>query len=124
MAKLTAVANEDIPANRLCCLDVGDDPAKIYVRLATADEAPDFCSTSSIASGEEATVEITDSVFWNVEVGSSSVPAGSSVNVLEGGMVGHDGNLGTYVGYTLEQGNAGDVVKIRRNYKVKSNRLG
>jgi len=127
MRQITAIATEDIPANRLCCLASGGDPDKVYVRLAKADEAADFCSKRTISQGEEVTVDLEGSGYWEVEFKATeqanSVAAGISVNVLDGGYIGMDGNLASYIGYTLEPGSDGDVIKIKKQYKVKASRI-
>jgi hypothetical protein len=125
--QIKAIASENIPANRLCCLDNGENPDIIYVRLAMADEAADFCSKRSISAGEEVVIDLDGDGYWEVELGetsqASSVGAGISVNVLDGGLIGVDGNLASYIGYTLESGEVGDVVKIKKLYKVKASRI-
>jgi len=127
MRQITAIATEDIPANRLCCLAGGGDPDKVYVRLAYADEAADFCSKRAISQGEEVTVDLEGDGYWEVEFKATeqanSVAAGISVSVLDGGYIGKDGNLVSYIGYTLEPGSDGDVIKIKKQYKVKANRI-
>lgn len=127
MRQITAIATEDIPANRLCCLAGGGDPDKVYVRLAKADEAADFCSKRAISQGEEVTVDLEGDGYWEVEykanAGYDTIAAGISVNVLDGGYIGLDGNLASYIGYTLEPGSDGDVIKIKKLYKVKASRI-
>lgn len=106
----------DIPENRLLCLAGGDEAS---VRLAKAEEAPDFFSTTALKDGDRVDVRFRDRRVWRAEA-SEDIREGISLEVTDGGRVREmrfkDGV--TRIGYSLRAAKAGEVVEYMRLYKV------
>lgn len=126
--EIFAVATEDLPADRLLCLErpKDGDEETVYVRLSRPGERPDFHTTRAIKEGEKFRVRITDSKFWKAEAGED-LEAGVSVEPgADGKLLRIDnpesGGIAT-IGYTLHAAKAGEPVKFTALYKVAQYRL-
>lgn len=120
MKEVQAIVYEDIPANRVLMLkgsanDPELDTGKIYLKLAEKGVNPDMVSTKSLESGEEVTVTIKGSPVWKAEL-SADTHAGTLVSCDGEGKIRVTtvGEHATYIGYSLENGKAGDVIHFAR----------
>lgn len=129
MTKITAIAYEDIPANRLLVLKgAGNDPElnedKIYLKLAEEGNIPDFMSRKDLSEGDEVEITIENSPIWSVET-SEKIRPGTSVGVTEQGKLKFTRSTDKYyVGYSIEGGESGDNIQYVRQAGVTSHAFG
>jgi len=108
----------DIPANRLIILTrPKEDPDMVHIKVSGELNSPEFVSTRDLKNGEIVEISLTAKKIWEVEVGEN-IEAGVPVVSGKGGKIVRDirGNKENpaWVGYTVEAGEEGDVVKIVR----------
>lgn len=120
MNEVTAVVYENIPANRTLELKgAGNDPEldsdKIYIKLASKGTDPDMVSTKELQEGEEVTVTIKGSPVWKAELSADTRP-GTLVSCDGEGLIRWTSTRdhSRYIGYSLEGGQAGDVIHFAR----------
>lgn len=122
MVKFEAKMHEDVPANRMLQLyRPKKDTGSVYLKMAERTAGPEFVSTSDLKKGETVTVTVRDNTIWKVEAGENieagvpvvSGPGGTIVRDIRG-----DERQAYSVGYSIESGEKGDVIKIVRSYRV------
>jgi len=118
--KITAIVYEDIPSFRTLMLkgsanDPELDTSKIYLKLAEKGTDPDMISTKSLKAGDEVSVTIKGSSVWRATL-SEDTPAGTLVSCDGDGKIRWTqvGEHARYIGYSLENGKAGDVIHFAR----------
>jgi len=116
--QVKAIVVGDIPAHRLLWLISSEDGETMRIKLPSKGGYPvDFVSTEPLEDGQEVTITITGSKIWRVEAGEKVAP-GDNVYADEDGRIMN--NNSTYlhsVGYVLDAGEEGDIVRMVRNYK-------
>lgn len=113
----------DIPANRLLWLGTSEDGETMVVKLPDEGGYPvDLVSTKPLEDGEEVTVTITDNKIWRVEAGREVKP-GDNVYCGEDGRLTIDKNYLHSIGYVLDAGEEGDIVRMVRNYKFMDSKM-
>ena len=117
--KIKAVVEGDIPSNRLLWLYNSDDGKTLKVGLPKElGNYVDFLSTKELKDGEEVTVEIqNDNRIWTVETATKMV-AGASVATDTNGCIGQYSSAPIRIGYALDAGEPGDLIRVVRNPKV------
>lgn len=108
----------DIPANRLVILTrPKENLDMIHIKLSDELNSPEFVSTRDLKDGEVVSISLTIKKIWEVEVGEN-IEAGVPVVSGKGGKIVRDirGNKENpaWVGYTVESGEEGDIVKMVR----------
>lgn len=116
--QFTAVAHEEIPANRLVVLTVRgktEEDDRVRIRLATEGEYPDFIAKRELKEGEEVTVRITGADTWTVEA-AEDIRAGVDIGTAEGGKVVESlaKDAPAPIGYSIHSAKAGELVKYVR----------
>lgn len=130
MTKFTAVVYEDIPANRLIGLKgaYGEDDldvGKIYLKKAEKDWIPDMISTTNLKKGDTVQVSIVNSPVWEAELSKDTRP-GTLISSDDDGKVCATNirDFKRYVGYSIEGGKAGDVIKYVRKTGTLDHAVG
>src|SRR5690625_866012 len=108
MTSFKALVTEDVPRNRLLSKS---GVSNVTLSITLPGETPEFRSTGSLKQGRIVTVKFNNKPSWNV-LAEEDIPAGSSVEVGNGGMVipSKDG-----FGYVLEDVEAGRVATVIRS---------
>lgn len=123
-AQVKAVVVGDIPAHRLLWLRADEEGKTLKVGLPTQDGYPvDFVSTRELKDGEEVTVTIKGDPIWLVETAEKVRPGDNVYADSTGRLIGSHSKHLHSVGYVLDAGQEGDVVRLVRNYKFYSDRL-
>jgi len=124
--KIKAIVTEDIPAYSLVALRGarGDDPNNIYLMKNKKDWIPDFYSTKDLKEGEEILVKIEGSPIWKVRLAKDTRP-GTLISAYDNGEAGltNTQEHKYFIGYSLEGGKAGDVIRYVRKTGVLSQAL-
>lgn len=124
MSKFKATVVGDIPANRLVILIEGETEEDIYIKLPSeVGNYVDFVSTGDLEDGQQVTVTISDKAVWDVEAGSD-IQAGANVSAdTDGRIIEHTTNP-IRVGYAINSGKEGDIIKMVRHPKIVLDFLG
>ena len=123
-AQVKAVVEGDIPAHRLLWLVDSEDGETIRIKLPSRGGAPvDFVSTKPLEDGQEVTVTITGSKIWRVEAGEKVAPGDNVYADEDGRIVVHNSTYLHSVGYVLDAGEEGDIVRMVRNYKFVDSKM-
>src|SRR5690625_2679640 len=117
--KIKAVVEGDIPSNRLLWLYNSDDGKTLKVGLPKEiGNYVDFLSTRELKDGEQVTVEIQNkNRICTVETATKMV-AGANVATDTNGCIGQYTSAPIRIGYALDAGEPGDLIRIVRNPKV------
>jgi len=114
----------DIPAHRLLWLINSGDGETMRIKLPSVGGHPvDFVSTKPLEDGEEVTVTITGSQIWRVEAGEKVAPGDNVYADEDGRIISHHSDYLHSVGYVLDAGEEGDIVRMVRNYKYADSKL-
>ena len=117
-AHIKAVVVGDIPAHRLLWLITSEDGETMRIKLPSKGGYPvDLVSTKPLEDGQEVTVTITGSKIWRVEAGEKVAPGDNVYADEDGRIVVHNSTYLHSVGYVLDAGEEGDIVRMVRNYK-------
>ena len=120
METVKATVVGDIPAHRLLWLITSEDGETMRIKLPSKGGQPvDFVSTSPLEDGQEVTITITGNPVWKVEAGEKVAPGDNVYADEDGRIVSHNSTYLHSVGYVLDAGEEGDVVRMVRNYKFK-----
>lgn len=120
MAQIDAIVEGDIPANRLCTLDVSDaDSSTAGITLQTGKPSelgpPEFNATNSYTDGENVVIDTyeTDPV-WTVETAGAIEAGAPVINDGTGKVKQHDpaNQALALVGYSLRQAANGTNITI------------
>lgn len=123
MSKVVARVVGDIPANRLLWLYSSEDGKEMLIGLPKErGNYADFISKQPLKDGQEVTVNITGDPIWTVEAGTR-VDVGANVSVDTDGRVGSYTSSPIRVGYSLDYGEEGDLVRVVRHPKVYLNNI-
>mgnify|MGYP001224195717 FL=1 len=118
MNRVKAKVAGDIPAHRLLWLTKSEDDETLGIKLPSEGGRPvDFVSTKPLEDGQEVTVTITGSQIWRVEAGEKVAPGDNVYADEDGRIISHNSNYLHSVGYVLDAGEEGDIVRMVRNYK-------
>lgn len=118
MEKVKAIVVGDIPAHRLLWLTTSKDGKTMMIKLPSKGGYPvDFVSTKPLKDGQEVTITITGSKIWRVEAGAKVAPGDNVYCDEDGRIVVHNKNYRHSIGYVLDAGEEGDIVRMVRNYK-------
>lgn len=121
--KITAIVDGDIPAHRLLWIYRNDENKLIIGLPKEIGNYVDFVSTRDLQDGEEVTIELRDNRIWKVEVAGTGVYPGANVAVDTDGRVGCYSSAPIRIGYSLDAGEEGDVVRIVKHPKVILSKL-
>lgn len=120
MTTFTATVYEDIPANRLIGLkgagsDESLDANKIYLKKAEKDWLPDLVTSVALNEGDTVQVTITNKAVWEAELSKDTRP-GTLVSCDDDGKIcpTNTRDFKSHIGYSIEGGKAGDVIKYVR----------
>src|SRR5690606_40012811 len=83
-----------------------------------------FVSTKPLEDGQEVTITITDNKIWRVEAGEKVAPGDNVYADEDGRIVVHNSTYLHSVGYVLDAGEEGDIVRMVRNYKFVDSKMG
>ena len=118
MNRVKAKVAGDIPAHRLLWLTKSEDDETLGIKLPSEGGRPvDFVSTKPLEDGQEVTVTITNNKIWRVEAGEKVEPGANVYADEDGRIISHNSNYLHSVGYVLDAGEEGDIVRMVRNYK-------
>ena len=118
MATLKAKVVGDIPAHRLLWLIRSEDGETMRIKLPSKGGTPvDFVSTEPLKDGQEVTITIKGNPVWRVEAGEKVAPGDNVYADEDGRIVVHNSTYLHSVGYVLDAGEEGDIVRMVRNYK-------
>lgn len=118
MSKIIAKVEGNIPKNRLLWLYAGDTPDEMKIGLPRElGNYVDFLTNVDLEDGQEVTVNITGNPIWTVEC-ATNVVVGGNVSVDTDGRVGSYTSAPIRIGYALDSGQEGDLIRIVRNPKV------
>src|SRR5690625_796664 len=117
--KIKAVVEGDIPSNRLLWLYNSDDGKTLKVGLPKEiGNYVDFLCTRELKDGEEVTVETQNkNRIWTVET-ATKMGAGANVATDTNGGIGQYTSAPIRIGYALDAGEPGDLIRSVRNPKV------
>ena len=118
MEKVKAIVVGDIPAHRLLWLITSEDGEMMRIKLPSKGGYPvDLVSTKPLKDGQEVTITIKGSKIWRVEAGEKVAPGDNVYADEDGRIVVHNSTYLHSVGYVLDAGEEGDIVRMVRNYK-------
>ena len=124
--EIKAIVTEDIPAYSLVALRGAgeDDPDNIYLMKNKKDWIPDFYSIKDLKEGEEITVKIEGNPIWKVRLSKDTRP-GTLISAYDNGEAGltNTREHKYFIGFSLEGGKAGDVIRYVRKTGVLSQAL-
>jgi|SRR5690625_1368786 len=129
MTTFTAVVYEDIPANRLVGLKgvqgEGLDAGSIYLKKAEKDWIPDMVTSVNLIEGDTVQVTIANSPIWEAELSKDTRP-GTLVSCDDDGKIcaTNTRDFKRHIGYSIEGGKAGDVIKYVRKTGTLDQALG
>jgi|SRR5690625_100561 len=116
-----AIVTEDIKAYSLISLRGAreDDPDNIYLQANLKDRNPDLYATKDLKEGDEVFINIEGRPVWQVRL-SNDVRPGAMISAEDNGEARMTSPLlhKQYLGFTIEGGKAGDVVKYVRKTGV------
>lgn len=114
----------DIPANRLLWLVKSEDGETMTLKLPSEGGYPvDLVSKKPLEDGEEVTITITDNKIWRVEAGEKVAPGDNVYADEDGRIISNHPDYRHSVGYVLDAGEEGDIVRMVRNYKFVDSKL-
>ena len=123
-AQVKAKVVGDIPAHRLLWLINSEDGETMTIKLPSVGGRPvDFVSTKPLKDGEEVTITITNNKIWRVEAGEKVAPGDNVYADEDGRIISHNSNYLHSIGYVLDAGEEGDVVRMVRNYKFVDSKM-
>ena len=123
-AQVKAKVVGDIPAHRLLWLINSEDGKTMRIKLPSKGGTPvDFVSTKPLEDGQEVTITITDNKIWRVEAGEKVAPGDNVYADEDGRIVVHNSTYLHSVGYVLDAGEEGDIVRMVRNYKFVDSKM-
>src|SRR5690625_1923645 len=123
MNKIKATVVGDIPPHRLLWLYGSEDGQEMRIGLPRErGNYVDFVTSKALEDGQEVTISITGNPIWTVEA-ATEITVGSNVSVNTDGRVGQYTSSPIRIGYALDSGSEGDLVRIVRNPKVYLDRL-
>lgn len=122
--QVKAIVEGNIPAHRLLWLSTSEDGETMRIKLPSKGGTPvDFVSTKPLEDGEEVTVTITNNKIWRVEAGEKVAPGDNVYADEDGRIISHHSDYLHSVGYVLDAGEEGDIVRMVRNYKFKDSKM-
>jgi len=122
--QVQAIVEGDIPAYRLLWLINSEDGETMRIKLPSKGGTPvDFVSTKPLEDGQEVTVTITGSQIWRVEAGEKVAPGDNVYADEDGRIIVHNSTYLHSVGYVLDAGEEGDIVRMVRNYKFADSKM-
>src|SRR5690625_844818 len=114
---IKAIVTEDISAYSLVSLRGArdDDPNNIYLQNNIKDRVPDLFATKDLKEGDEVSVKIEGNPVWKVRLSKDTRP-GTLISADDNGEASWTSTVEhkSYIGYTLEGGKAGDVIRYVR----------
>ena len=123
-AHIKAVVDGDIPAHRLLWLYTSEDGETMRIGLPARGGQPvDFVSTRDLKDGEEVTVSVRGRLIWEVETAEEVAPGDNVYADTDGRIVSHHSQYLHAVGYVLDAGQPGEIVRLVRNYKFKDTKM-
>src|SRR5690606_23239799 len=94
------------------------------IKLPSKGGTPvDFVSTKPLEDGQEVTITITENKIWRVEAGEKVAPGDNVYADEDGRIVVHNSTYLHSVGYVLDAGEEGDIVRMVRNYKFVDSKM-
>lgn len=118
MTKITAKVVGNIPAHRLLWLYDSEDGKEMRIGLPKErGNYVDFVSTGPLEDGQEVTISIKGEPVWLVEA-STKISVGTNVSANTDGRVGAYTSSPIRIGYAIDEGDEGDLVRIVRNPKI------
>jgi len=122
--QVQAIVEGDIPAYRLLWLINSEDGETMRIKLPSKGGTPvDFVSTKPLEDGQEVTVTITGSQIWRVEAGEKVAPGDNVYADEDGRIIVHNSTYLHSVGYVLDAGEEGNIVRMVRNYKFVDSKM-
>ena len=122
--QIKAIVEGDIPAHRLLWLINSEDGETMRIKLPSRGGTPvDFVSFKPLEDGQEVTVAITGSQIWRVEAGEKVAPGDNVYADEDGRIIVHNSTYLHSVGYVLDAGEEGDIVRMVRNYKFVDSKM-
>ena len=117
-AQVQAIVEGGIPAHRLLWLINSEDGETMRIKLPSVGGRPvDFVATKPLEDGQEVIVTITGNPVWKVEAGEKVAPGDNVYADEDGRIIVHNSTYLHSVGYVLDAGEEGDIVRMVRNYK-------
>lgn len=118
MTSVKATVVGDIPAHRLLWLYGSDDGQDMKIGLPKErGNYVDFVTSVALQDGQEVTINIKNNPVWLVEA-ATRIDVGANVAANTDGRVGAYTSAPIRIGYSLDYGEAGDLVRIVRSPKV------
>lgn len=123
MSSIKAKVVGNIPAHRLLWLYGNENGHEMRIGLPRERGSyVDFVTGIPLQDGQEVTINITGNPIWTVEA-STRIDVGSNVAVNDDGRVGAYTSAPVRIGFSLDHGEEGGLVRIVRNPKVYFNNL-
>src|SRR5690625_2637884 len=124
--EIKAIVTDDIPAYSLVALRGAreDDPNNIYLMKNKKDWIPDFYSIKDLKEGEEISIKIEGNPVWKVRISKDTRP-GTLISADDNGEASWTNTQEHkyFIGFSLEGGKAGDVIRYARQTGVLSQAL-
>lgn len=118
MTKIKAVVSGDIPAHRLLWIYASEDGTEMRIGLPKErGNYVDFVSTGELKDGQEVVISISGNPIWTVEA-ATEINVGSNVSANVDGRIGQYTSSPIRIGYALDAGTEGDLIRIVRSPKV------
>lgn len=122
MEKIIAIVEGNIPANRLLWI-YGDKEGRMKIGLPKErGNYIDFVTNVELKDGETVTVSIKENPIWTVEA-ATKVEIGGNISVDTDGRVGSYTSSPVRIGYALNSGEEGDLIRFVRSPKVLVSKL-
>ena len=122
MEKITAIVEGNIPANRLLWI-YGDNEGRMKIGLPKErGNYVDFVTNVELKDGQTVTVSIKNNPIWTAEA-ATKVEIGDNISVDTDGRVGSFTSSPIRIGYALNSGEEGDLIRFVRSPKVLISKL-
>lgn len=123
MNTIKATVVGDIPPHRLLWLYGSENGNEMRIGLPKdRGNYVDFVTSKALEDGQEVNVSITGNPIWIVEA-ATEITVGSNISANTDGRVGQYTSSPIRIGYALDSGNEGDLVRIVRSPKVYIDKL-
>lgn len=121
MVSIKAIVIGDIPKHRVLTIKQKDDSENLHVGVpAEHGGHVEFATSIDLKDGQEIDIRINPDPIWNVET-CTPVRKGEYVVAYTDGRVGVDDNAPTFIGYAIDSGDEGDVVRVVKQPRVNLN---
>lgn len=125
MVLVKAIVAGDIPKHRVLTIKQGDNGENLRVGIPTEHGGHvEFATRIDLKDGQEIDISLNPDPIWKIET-CTPVRKGEYVVAYTDGRVGVDDNAPTFIGYAIDSGDEGDVIRVVKQPRInlKSNNV-